>query len=76
LWVSAADYTAALNEITRNHGFWRRQPLLHPRGLVDRCLETIKARTAYYPSLVPDVPASYVRLLDGDTVTIGSGVAT
>ena len=76
LWISATDYTAALNGSRGSTGFGgdSAAAFFASHGLVDPVsLETIKARTAYYPSLVPDVPGSYVRLLDGNTVAIGSG---
>ena len=76
LWISATDYAAALNGSRGTTGFGGASAaaFFASHGLVDpESLETIKARTAYYPSLVPDVPGSYVRLLDGNTVAIGSG---
>jgi len=41
-------------------------------GLTDaESVAKIRARTNYYASMVPSVPASFVRLLDGAMVTIG-----
>jgi glyoxylase-like metal-dependent hydrolase (beta-lactamase superfamily II) len=34
-------------------------------------VEKIRGRANYYPSMVPAVPASFHRLMDGDTVVIG-----
>jgi glyoxylase-like metal-dependent hydrolase (beta-lactamase superfamily II) len=34
-------------------------------------VEKIKARTHYYPSLVPSVPARFCRMMDGDRIRIG-----
>ncbi|MCG1055841.1 MBL fold metallo-hydrolase [Mycetohabitans sp. B5] len=42
-------------------------------GLNDpQSVEKIRVRKGYYHTLVPQVPASYVRMQEGDTVTIGS----
>ncbi|MFL6671810.1 MAG: MBL fold metallo-hydrolase [Massilia sp.] len=47
-------------------------PHFQRHGLVDPAmLEQMGSRRNYYPSLVPAVPASYVRLQDGQQVTIG-----
>ncbi|MBC7548289.1 MAG: MBL fold metallo-hydrolase [Polaromonas sp.] len=76
LWISATDYGAALNGARGSTGFGGDSAALFfaSHGLTDPdSLETIKRRSAYYPGLVPDVPASYVRLMDGKTVRIGSG---
>jgi glyoxylase-like metal-dependent hydrolase (beta-lactamase superfamily II) len=41
-------------------------------GLADpEAQEKIRQRSSYYPSLVPDVPARYHRIMDGDSFTIG-----
>jgi glyoxylase-like metal-dependent hydrolase (beta-lactamase superfamily II) len=48
-------------------------PHFERHGLRDPVLlEQMRSRRNYYPSLVPGVPASYVRLQDGQTVRIGS----
>ena len=39
-------------------------------------LEKLRARKSYYPSLVPDLPTQYRRLMDGDTVAIGADPAS
>ncbi|MNY00588.1 Metallo-beta-lactamase superfamily protein [compost metagenome] len=39
-------------------------------------LEKLRARKAYYPSMVPEVPTQYRRLMDEDTVDIGADPAT
>jgi len=41
-------------------------------GLVDpEAQEQIRQRGKYYPSLVPDVPARFRRIMDGDRIAIG-----
>ncbi len=41
-------------------------------GLADpEARDTIGKRSNYYPSLVPDVPARFVRIMDGDRIDIG-----
>jgi len=41
-------------------------------GLVDPIAQDqIRQRGSYYPTLVPDVPASFRRIMDGDVLTIG-----
>ena len=76
LWVSATDYNSARIGSQSTTGFGGDSAALFfaSHGLADPdSIEKIKARTGYYPGMVPDVPKSYVRLLDGKTVAIGSG---
>ena len=76
LWVSATDYNVAKIASQSTTGFGGEGAALFfaAHGLTDAdSIEKIKARTGYYPNLVPRVPDSYVRLLDGKTVAIGSG---
>ncbi|HET6827791.1 MAG TPA: MBL fold metallo-hydrolase, partial [Ramlibacter sp.] len=41
-------------------------------GLTDpESVEKIRARANYYPGMVPQVPASFRRMMDGDAITIG-----
>ncbi|MET0980652.1 MAG: MBL fold metallo-hydrolase [Telluria sp.] len=48
-------------------------PHFERHGLTDpSMLEQMRSRRNYYPSLVPDVPASYTRLQDGHTIAIGA----
>jgi glyoxylase-like metal-dependent hydrolase (beta-lactamase superfamily II) len=78
LWVSATDYNAAKmgTQSTTGFGGEAAAQFFASHGLTDPdSVEKIKARTGYYPNLVPDVPKSYVRLLDGKTVAIGVGQA-
>ena len=76
LWISATDYGAALNGSRGSTGFGGESAALFfaSHGLTDPdSFEKIKGRGAYYPGLVPGVPHSFVRLMDGKTVRIGSG---
>jgi glyoxylase-like metal-dependent hydrolase (beta-lactamase superfamily II) len=76
LWVSATDYNAAKIGSQSTTGFGGEGAALFfaSHGLTDEeSVAKIKARTAYYSGMVPDVPKSYVRLMDGKTVAIGSG---
>ena len=44
----------------------------HRHGVTDaESLEKIRQRAGYYPGLVPSLPDSYVRMLDGDVLRIG-----
>jgi glyoxylase-like metal-dependent hydrolase (beta-lactamase superfamily II) len=76
LWVSATDYNSAKIGSQSTTGFGGEGAALFfaLHGLNDPdSIDKIKARTGYYPGLVPDVPKSYVRLMDGKTVAVGSG---
>lgn len=47
-------------------------PHFRRHGVTDPdMLERLKERKNYYPSLVPAMPAAYVRLQDGQSITIG-----
>lgn len=73
LWISATDYqsarvglydpqgfgSAASGDFYASHGL--RDPEFH---------QHLQTRRSYYPTLVPRLPASYVRMMDGDTLTI------
>jgi glyoxylase-like metal-dependent hydrolase (beta-lactamase superfamily II) len=76
LWVSATDYNAARIGSQSTTGFDGDSAALFfaSHGLTDPdSVAKIRARTGYYPGMVPDVPKSYVRLMDGKTVAIGVG---
>ena len=77
LWISATDYNAARIGSQSTTGFGGDDAALFfaAHGLTDPdSVAKIKARTNYYSDMVPDIPKSYVRLMDGKTVAIGSGV--
>jgi glyoxylase-like metal-dependent hydrolase (beta-lactamase superfamily II) len=74
MWVSATDYNAARLASSATTGFGGGSAALFmaSHGLSDpEAIEKIKARTNYYASMVPQVPASFRRLLDGDVLQIG-----
>jgi glyoxylase-like metal-dependent hydrolase (beta-lactamase superfamily II) len=74
LWISSTDYNAARNasSSSTNFGGQAAADFYASHGLVDPdSVAKIKARTGYYPSLVPAVPNSYHRMMDGDIVKIG-----
>ena len=76
LWVSATDYGSARIASQSTTGFGGEGAALFfaSHGLTDPdSVAKIKVRTGYSPGMVPDVPKSYVRLLDGKTLAIGSG---
>jgi glyoxylase-like metal-dependent hydrolase (beta-lactamase superfamily II) len=76
LWISSTDYNAAKmgTQFTTGFGGEAAAQFFAAHGLTNPdSVEKIKARTGYYPNLVPDVPKGYARLLDGKTVAIGSG---
>lgn len=74
LWISATDYHVARMASSSNSGFGGEGAarFFAAHGLTDAdALEKIRARAVYYPSMVPQVPRSFRRLFDGDTVRIG-----
>jgi glyoxylase-like metal-dependent hydrolase (beta-lactamase superfamily II) len=74
LWISATDYNAARNasSSSTNFGGQAAADFYASHGLIDpESVAKIKARTGYYPSLVPAVPNSYRRIMDGDVISIG-----
>ncbi len=78
LWVSATDYNAARNGSRSTTGFGGEAAALFfaSHGLTDAdSLEKIRGRTGYYPAMVPDVPSSFIRLMDGKRIRIGTGDA-
>ncbi len=75
LWISSTDYNAARNASSShsNFGGQAAADFYASHGLVDPAsVAKIKARTGYYPSLVPNVPNSYRRMMEGDVIRIGS----
>ncbi|MEO7107677.1 MAG: MBL fold metallo-hydrolase [Rhodoferax sp.] len=74
LWISATDYQVARLGCMGPTGFGgdRAAEYFASHGLNDpEAMEQIKARTGYFPSLVPSVPSQYRRLMDGMVVQIG-----
>ena len=76
LWVSATDYNTAkiASQSTTGFGGDNAALFFESHGLTDPdSVAKIRARTGYYSNMVPDVPKSYIRLMDGKSVAIGSG---
>lgn len=74
LWISATDYHSARLGAQSTTGFGGNSAarFFAAHGLTDpESIEKIKARTGYYPSMVPEVPASFCRLMDGKLIRIG-----
>jgi glyoxylase-like metal-dependent hydrolase (beta-lactamase superfamily II) len=74
LWISATDYNAArvASHSTTGFGGENAARYFASHGLADpESLEKIRARASYYPGLVPAVPASFRRIMDGDVLSIG-----
>ncbi|MBT2321733.1 MBL fold metallo-hydrolase [Variovorax paradoxus] len=75
LWISATDYHVARVLTSAGDtlaGGDAAADFFASHGLVDpESVAKIRARSNYYANMVPSVPASYVRLMDGATVSIG-----
>ncbi len=74
LWISATDYQVARIGCMGPTGFGgdRAAAFFASHGLNSpEAVLQIKARTGYFPSLVPSVPPQYRRMMDGDILTIG-----
>ncbi|MDM4767895.1 MBL fold metallo-hydrolase [Pelomonas sp. SE-A7] len=77
LWISATDYNLArvASSSTVGMGGETAAAFFGSHGLTDPdSLAKIRARSSYYPSMVPAVPASYRRLLDGLEIAIGGRI--
>jgi glyoxylase-like metal-dependent hydrolase (beta-lactamase superfamily II) len=75
LWISATDYNAAKNacQVAAGHGGQATADFVRSHGLSNpEHLKMIRERSNYYRQMVPAVPASYVRIMDGMLVQIGS----
>jgi glyoxylase-like metal-dependent hydrolase (beta-lactamase superfamily II) len=74
LWISATDYNVARLGALGPTAFGGEAAALFfaSHGLNDPAsVEKIKARSRYFPSLVPSVPPRYRRLAGGDVLSIG-----
>lgn len=77
LWMSATDYYVARNLTSPNGmdnaaGGDVAAGFFASHGLVDaEAVEKIRSRADYYRNMVPGLPPSYVRLMDGGIVHIG-----
>ncbi len=75
LWISAADYAVARIGTQGPTGFGgdAAAAFFASHGLNDPDSgEKIKARSNYFPALVPAVPRQYRRLMDGQQLRIGA----
>ena len=74
LWISATDYQVARFACMGPTAFGgdRAADFFASHGLnAPDMVAQIRGRTNYFPSLVPSVPESYHRMLDGGTLHIG-----
>ncbi len=74
LWISATDFNAARMacQVAAGHGGEAAAAFVASHGMSNPdYLKQIRERTGYYSQMVPSVPASYVRIMDGMTVKIG-----
>jgi glyoxylase-like metal-dependent hydrolase (beta-lactamase superfamily II) len=74
LWISATDYQVARMACMGDNGFGgeRSSAYFAQHGLNDaESVASIRARTNYFPSLVPSMPESYHRMMDGTVLHIG-----
>ena len=74
LWISATDYAMARigTQTTTGFGGEGAARFFASHGLADPgAQEQVRGRKSYYPGLVPALPPSHRRLLDGLTVPIG-----
>ena len=74
LWISATDFNVAriASSATTGFGGPESAQFVASHGLTDPVAqEKIKARSNYYASMVPKVPAQFRRLQDGDVLDIG-----
>ena len=73
LWISGTDYCLARIGAQGFTGFGGgAAAFFASHGLTDAAsIEKIGARSNYYAALVPDVPRSFQRIMDGDLIQIG-----
>ncbi len=74
LWISGTDYNAARIGTQSSTGFGGESAarFFASHGLTDpEAMEKIRARANYYPGMVPAVPGSFHRMMDGQVITIG-----
>jgi glyoxylase-like metal-dependent hydrolase (beta-lactamase superfamily II) len=74
LWISATDYNAARLASMSTTGFGGESAarFMASHGLTDPdSIAKVKARSNYYASMVPQVPARFRRLMDGQVLRIG-----
>ncbi len=77
LWISATDYNVARLAAMGPSAFGGDSAAEYfaSHGLNDpESVLQIKARTRYFPSLVPSIPRQYRRMSDGDVLPIGANL--
>jgi glyoxylase-like metal-dependent hydrolase (beta-lactamase superfamily II) len=75
LWISTSDYNAARisSQSTTGFGGDAAAAFFASHGLTDpEAVQKVRGRANYYASMVPQVPGQYRRLLDGQTLRIGT----
>ena len=75
LWMSATDYGAArlASQSTTGFGGDNAAAFFASHGLTDPdSVEKVRRRSNYYASMVPQVPANFRRMMDGDELRIGA----
>ena len=75
LWMSGTDYNVARLACSSSAGFGGVESAVFfaKHGLIDPVTqEKLRARSNYFPNLVPAVPQSYRRMMDGDIIPIGN----
>lgn len=73
LWMTAGEYAFSRVYSAALSGADGEAMIAHFRrhGVSDAGVAQLEERRAYYPRLVPEIPATYVRLQDQQTVRIG-----
>jgi glyoxylase-like metal-dependent hydrolase (beta-lactamase superfamily II) len=74
LWVSATDFNAArmASQSTTGFGGERAAAFFTSHGMTDpEAIAKVCARANYYAGMVPKVPDSYRRLMDGMVLSVG-----
>ncbi len=74
LWISATDFNGArlASQSTTGFGGERAAAFFASHGMTDpEAIAKVRARANYYAGMVPKVPDSYRRLMDGMVVSIG-----
>lgn len=74
LWISATDYNVARTAVYDRNGFGGEASAdfyaLH--GMQDvEFLQHVRGRVSYFPTLVPALPPTFRRLMEGDVIEIG-----
>lgn len=75
LWMSATDYGGArlASQSTTGFGGDNAAAFFASHGLTDPdSVEKVRRRSNYYASMVPQVPANFRRMMDGDELRIGA----